>query len=102
MKKFIALLILLCTVLVCTACARDEAITVYNANGVEITRSGSTTTVKDTVSGEVYKFTTRRTKRSTDAREATKAAAGGRLDIELAFNLIRVDTGSAVVYVKCQ
>lgn len=101
MKKFLALIILLCTVLVCTACAR-EAITLYNANGVEITRSGPTITVKDTVSGEVYNFTARRTKRGTDAREATKAAAGGRFDIELAFNFIRVDTGSAVVYVRCQ
>lgn len=103
MKRIVCIVLAVIFILMLAGCGRKQTpVVLYDKNGLQIVRQGAKTSVTDTESSGTYTFTTRRTKRTDGAREATSAVDTENLQIEYAYDLIRISRRDypGAVYVK--
>lgn len=104
MRKLVAIFAVAVLVFMLAACGKTaDPVTLYDANGITVTRQGANVTVLANGSGKEYHFTTRRVKsRSETAKQAQNAVDDGSLHIECAFNILRIAfyDGQGAVYIR--
>lgn len=104
MRKIIAIVAVVVLVFTFAACGKTDPVTLYDANGITVTRQGAKITVLDSDTGREYHFTARHVKsRSEAAKQAQNAVDDGSLHIECAFNILRIAfyDGQGAVYIRC-
>lgn len=102
-KRIFCITLAVIFILSLTGCRRQQTpVVLYDNDGLQIVRQGAKISVTDTENGGTYTFTARRAKRTDSAREATSAVDNGNLQIEYAYDLIRIARydQQGAVYVK--
>lgn len=92
MRKIVAIFAAVVLVFMLAACGKTaDPVTLYDANGIVVTRQGAKITVLDNYTSREYHLTVQRVKaRSEGAKQAQTIIDDGSLHIETAFNLIRI------------
>ena len=92
MRKLVAIFAVVVLVFMLAACGKTaDPVTLYDADGIIVTRQGAKITILDNNSNREYHFTAQRVKaRSEGAKQAQTVIDDGNIHIEVAFNLVRI------------